>query len=151
VDLGLDAVLLTADHADLDLEDDVGLVARLLEHALAISRFSSSGTAEPSHMCDWNSGLSPLHALLRDGHERRMKVSSLSLGQWSVCRATLIGYFFAIDVRELGQRHRTGDHVLDALSGGELGAAPGELDDAVALGLGEPAEGRDDGSGRRCS
>ncbi len=25
----------------------------------AISRFSASGTAEPSHMCDWNSGSSP--------------------------------------------------------------------------------------------
>ena len=25
----------------------------------AMSRFSSSGTAEPSHMCDWNSGPSP--------------------------------------------------------------------------------------------
>ena len=25
----------------------------------AISRFSLSGTAEPSHMCDWNSGSSP--------------------------------------------------------------------------------------------
>ena len=27
--------------------------------SLAIWRFSSSGTAEPSHMCDWNSGSSP--------------------------------------------------------------------------------------------
>jgi hypothetical protein len=26
----------------------------------AIWRFSSSGTADPSHMCDWNSGSSPL-------------------------------------------------------------------------------------------
>ncbi len=25
----------------------------------AIFRFSSSGTAEPSHMCDWNSGSPP--------------------------------------------------------------------------------------------
>ncbi len=24
-----------------------------------MSRFSSIGTAEPSHMCDWNSGLPP--------------------------------------------------------------------------------------------
>ena len=27
--------------------------------SLAISRFSASGTAEPSHMCDWNSGSWP--------------------------------------------------------------------------------------------
>ena len=27
--------------------------------SLAISRFSFSGTAEPSHMCDWNNGSRP--------------------------------------------------------------------------------------------
>jgi hypothetical protein len=29
------------------------------EQLLAIWRFSSRGTAEPSHMCDWKSGFSP--------------------------------------------------------------------------------------------
>jgi hypothetical protein len=55
VDLGRDAVLLAADDADLDLEDDVGGLG-LASSSSAISRFSPSGTAEPSHMCDWKSG-----------------------------------------------------------------------------------------------
>jgi hypothetical protein len=55
VDRADDAVLLAADDADLDLEDDVR-GRRTGEQLLAICRFSSSGTAEPSHMCDWNSG-----------------------------------------------------------------------------------------------
>ena len=33
--------------------------AHLASRSAAISRFSSSGTAEPSHMCDWNSGSRP--------------------------------------------------------------------------------------------
>jgi hypothetical protein len=59
VDRGLDAVLLAADDADLDLEDDVGRLAGAASSSSAICRFSSSGTAEPSHMCDWNSGRPP--------------------------------------------------------------------------------------------
>ena len=31
-------------------------------------------------------------------------MSSLSFGQWSVCSATVIGYFVGDDVGELGQR-----------------------------------------------
>ena len=43
-------------------------------------------------MCDWNSGSSPRatrSALISSSG--RTKPSSLSLGQWSVCSATLIG------------------------------------------------------------
>src|SRR6266571_4931672 len=36
--------------------------AHFLSRSWAISRFSASGTAEPSHMCDWNSGSSPRSA-----------------------------------------------------------------------------------------
>ncbi len=61
-----------------------------------MSRFSCSSTAEPSHMCDWKSGFSPRSTrswlIAISG---RTKPSSLSLGQWSVCRATLIEYFSA--------------------------------------------------------
>ncbi len=58
----------------------------------AIERFSSSGTAEPSHMCDWNSGASPrLTRSAEMSSSGRTKPSSLSLGQWSVCSATLTG------------------------------------------------------------
>ena len=56
--------------------------AHLSSSSLAICRFSSSGTAEPSHMCDWNSGSSPLATRsLEIWTSGRMKPSSLSLGQ----------------------------------------------------------------------
>ena len=62
----------------------------------AISRFSVSDTAEPSHMCDWNSGVCPRATRswlsLISG---RTYLSRLFFGQWSVCRAMLTGYFAA--------------------------------------------------------
>src|SRR6266545_1592273 len=58
--------------------------------------FSSSGTAEPSHMCEPNSGSCPLATrsaeILTSG---RTNPSSLSFGQWSVCSATCTGYLSA--------------------------------------------------------
>ena len=59
----------------------------------AISRFSSTGTAEPSHMCDWNSGSMPFLTRFSRSHSIRgsTQVGRTSLAQWSVCSATLIG------------------------------------------------------------
>ena len=58
----------------------------------AILRFSSSGTADPSHMCDWNSGSSPRATRSTEmSSSGRTKPSSLSLGQWSVCSAMRTG------------------------------------------------------------
>ena len=62
-----------------------------------------------------------------------------------MCRATLIGYFAAIDMGELGQRHRAGDHVFDAEARSEFSSAGGELDDAVAARVGETFHGGVDG------
>ena len=45
-------------------------------------------------------------------------------------------------VGELGQRDRAGDHVLDTEARGEFGSAGGDLDDAVAAGVGEAFRGR---------
>ena len=53
-----DAVLLAADDADLDLEDDLGLRG-LLEQLRGDLQVLVQSIAEPSHMCDWNSGFSP--------------------------------------------------------------------------------------------
>jgi hypothetical protein len=62
----------------------------------AICRFSSSGTAEPSHMCDWNSGSPPLATRsVEIASSGRTNLSSLSIGQWSVCSAMLTPYFLA--------------------------------------------------------
>ena len=50
-------------------------------------------------MWDWNSGASPRATRsLEMASSGRTNPSSLSLGQWSVCRAMLTGYFFATSV-----------------------------------------------------
>ena len=65
-------------------------------------------------MCDWNSGSLPLFTRSAEiATSGRMYLSSLSFGQWSVCRAMLTGYFGGDHVGELGERVRAGDHVLD--------------------------------------
>ena len=47
-------------------------------------------------MCDWNSGSSPRATRsLEMASSGRTNLSSLSFGQWSVCRAMLTGYFLA--------------------------------------------------------
>ena len=47
-------------------------------------------------MCDWKSGSwPPLTRSTEIASSGRTKPSSLSLGQWSVCSATLTGYFAA--------------------------------------------------------
>jgi hypothetical protein len=57
-----------------------------------MERFSSTGTAEPSHMCDWNSGSPPLFTRsVEMASSGRTKLSRLFFGQWSVCSAMLIG------------------------------------------------------------
>jgi len=50
-------------------------------------------------------------------------------------------------VCELGERNSAGDHVLDAQTGTELGAARRELDDAVTAGVREALDGCVDGFG----
>ncbi len=62
----------------------------------AVDRFSSSSTADPSHMWELNSGGSPpATRSLEISANGRMKASSWSAGQWSVCRATCTGYWAA--------------------------------------------------------
>jgi hypothetical protein len=70
--------------------------AQSASSSLAISRFSASGTAEPSHMWDWNSGSPPWATRSFEiASSGRTNLSSLSWGQWSVCRAMFTGYFLA--------------------------------------------------------
>ncbi len=60
--------------------------------SFAISRFSVSGTAEPSHMWDWKIGLRPAFTSVSEAAMSGMtKPSRASFGQWSVCSATRIG------------------------------------------------------------
>ena len=58
----------------------------------AISMFSSSGTADPSHMCDWKIGLRPAFTSSSEAAiNGSTNVSRAGFGQWSVCRATVTG------------------------------------------------------------
>lgn len=95
VDGVLDAVLFTADDADLDLEDDLrglgGSEEFLRDLEVLVDR---DGRAV--HMCDWNSGFCPLFTRSCEiAMSGRTKPSSLSFGQWSVCRAIVTSYFSA--------------------------------------------------------
>ena len=63
----------------------------------AMSRLRSRAMAEPSHMCELNSGFCPF--LIRSApisSSGRMYLSRLFSGQWSVCRAMFTGYWSAI-------------------------------------------------------
>ncbi len=140
VDLGLDAVLLAADDADLDLEDDLG-GGRLLEQFLGDRQVlvDRHRRAVP-HMRLDERVAAVGHPLLRDRQQRS------DIGVELVLRAVVgvqrdrDGVFLGDDVRELGERHRPGDHVLDPQPGAELRAAGRELDDAVAARIGEPLQ-----------
>ena len=57
----------------------------------AMARFSSTGTADPSHMWDWKIGRPPFFTRSVDrASSGRTKPSSLFFGQWSVCSPMLI-------------------------------------------------------------
>lgn len=54
-------------------------------------RFSSSGTVEPSHMCDWNVGSLPaLTCSASRARSGRTQESRFCLAQWSVWIATVM-------------------------------------------------------------
>ena len=61
--------------------------------SLASARFSSIGSSDASSMCDWKTGPRPSSFRRRlSSRIGRMKPSTRSGGQWSVCRETLTGY-----------------------------------------------------------
>ena len=94
-------------------------------------------------MCDWNSGvLAAVDPLLRDRDQRPdVAVQLLLLAVVGVQR-DVDRVLRRDDVRELGERHRAGDHVLDRQARPELGATGRELDDAVAAGVREALRAR---------
>ncbi len=143
VDLVGDAVLLAADDADLDLEDDLGLRGLLQQLRGDLRGSRRVGTAEPSHMCDWNSGFSPaVDPLLGDRDQRPDVGVELVLRAVVGVQRDVDRVLRGDDVRELGQRDGAGHHVLDPGAGAELRTAGGELDDAVAARLGEARAAR---------
>ena len=134
---GLDAVLLAADHADLDLEDDVrggALVEELLGEVEVLVQLDRGAVP---HVRLEERVATGRHALGAHVDERAHEAVELVLGAVVGVQRDRHVVLRRHHVGELGQRDRADDHVLDRLAGGELRAAPRDLHDAVALRLGE--------------
>ena len=141
----LDAVLLAADHPDLDLEDDLG-GGRLLQQLFGDGQVLVQRDRRAVPHVRLEQRVATLGDPLLGDLEQRLHV-----GVELVLRA-VVGVqrhrdrvFVGDDVRELGERECAGDHALDPQPGAELRAAGGELDDAVAPGVRETLQRGVDG------
>ena len=102
----------------------------------AISMFSSSGTADPSHMCDWKIGSRPAltSSSLASRTGRRNDVER-------VLRAVVgvDGDGDGVVLRDLADVAGHGDGAggagLDGVAGEVIGSTGGDLEDAVGTGL----------------
>ena len=108
---------------------------------MAISMFSASGTAEPSHMCDWKIGLPPpattssdaaMSGSTKSGERGLGAVVGVQRDRDRVALGDLV------DVR--GEGEGAGRAGLDGVAGEVVGAAGGDLEDAVGAGLGQALE-----------
>lgn len=137
VDLVGDAVLLATGRGDLDLKDDLGgggLGQQLLADGQVVGQVL--GRTVP-HVGLEQQVLALGDALRGDVQQRAYVAVQLVLGAVVGVQRDGDVVLGGDDVRELGERHRTGDHVLVVLAAQELRTTGGDLDDAVALGLGE--------------
>src|SRR6476660_658197 len=140
VDRPDDAVLLATDDADLDLQDHLRVLAdrqqllgdlqvlvqrhgRAVPHVRLEQRLVALGDALPGDLQQ------------RPDETVELVLRAVVGVQGDVDRVLLR---HLVGVR--GQRHRAGDHVLDGRAGQVLGTAGGDLDDPVALRLGEAAQ-----------
>lgn len=127
VDLCLDTVLFTTDDADLNLEDDFCLDS-------STQQFSGNGQvlvdrhrgAVPHVRLEQRS-LAGVDTLLRDGQQRAHVGVQLVLGAVVGVQCDGDVVLGGHDMRELGERHGTGHHVLDTQTRAELGSTGGEL------------------------
>ena len=149
VDLVGDTVLLAADDADLDLEDDVGRGA-LGEQLLGDLEVlvEGHGRAVP-HVRLEQRRLAAGDPLGGDVEQRADEAVELVLG-------AVVGVQRDVDrvvLRDLGgvgrERDGAGDHVLHRRAGQVLRAAGRDLDDAVGAGVGEALERGVEGLGGR--
>ena len=111
--------------------------------SFAISMFSSSGTAEPSHMCDWKIGLPPsATTFLGRRDERQHEVLERGLGAVVGVQRDRDRVALGDLVDELREGEGAGRAGLDGVAGEVVGAARRDLDDAVGAGLGEALQDR---------
>ena len=138
---GFHAVLLATDDADLDLEDDVGRLARreelLGDLEVLIERH---GRAVP-HVALEDRQPAGLDALCARRDERAHEGVELVLGAVVGVQRNGDAVLLGDDVSELGQRHGAGHHVFDPQARAELGTAGGKLNDSVGSGIGEALDG----------
>ena len=149
VDLGLVAVLLATDDADLDLEDRAGRLRELEQLRRDDEVLVERDVGAVEHVRLERRVLAARDLLRLEGEERAdPRVEVLLDAVVGVQRDR-----HAVVLRDLGgvrgERERAGDAVLDRRAGGVLGATDGDLDDAVRLGLREALDGGGDGLGRR--
>ncbi len=147
VDLVADAVLLAAGRGDLDLKDDLGgdgLGEQLLADGQVVGQ--GLGGAVP-HVRLEERVQTAGHALGGDVEQRTYVAVQLVLRAVVRVQGDRDVVLGGHDVRELGQGDRAGDHVLVVLATQELRTTGGDLDDAVALGLREAAQGSVQGLG----
>ena len=136
----LDPVLLAADDADLDLEDGVDRLHPgedlLRDLEVLVERH---GRAVP-HVRLEDRVATRLHLFLGGGDERIHEVVEGVLR--AVVGVQRDGDRVALRdlVGEAGERERTGGARLDGVAGEVVGAARGDLDDAVGARLGEPLQ-----------
>ena len=149
VDLVGDAVLLAADDADLDLEDDVAR-RRTGEQLLGDLEvlLERHGRAVP-HVRLEERRLAAGDPLGRDVDQRADEAVELVLGAVVGVQRDVDGVVLGDLGGVGGEGDRAGDHVLDARAGEVLGAAGRDLDDAVGPGVGEALERGVEGLGRR--
>ena len=145
VDLVGDAVLLAADDADLDLEDDPRLRGLLQQIRGDLQVLVQRHRRAVPHVRLEQRVPAAVDPLAGQRDQRPDVGVELVLRAVVGVQRDVDRVLLGDDVGELGQRGGAGDHVLHPGAGAELRAAGGELDDPVASRLGEPAQRGVDG------
>ena len=141
---GLDAVLLAADGTDLDLHDRVGGDRHVEQLVGDVDVAAELDRRAVPHVRVEQRLLAGLDALGAEHQQRTHVLVQVVLGAVVGVQGDVHRVLVGDRVRELGEGHGPGDHVLGVLAGRELRAAGRELHDAVALSFGEAAHGGDD-------
>ena len=136
------ALLLAAHGTNLQLEHDMGVAAAWEKVARDREVLLERESRAVPHV-GMEQRFAPLgHPLGRQGEQRPHEPVELVLLAVVRVERDPRGKPCRHDMRELGERTRSGDHVLAARD--ELGAPVRDLHDSVALRVGEAAEGGDE-------
>jgi hypothetical protein len=138
----VDAVLLAADDADLELEDHVRLGALGEQFLGDLEVLVQNDRGAVPHVGLEERRLAARDPLLRDLDERPDEAVELVLGAVVGVQGDVDVVVLRDLVGEQRKRHRTGHHVLHRGAGQVLRPTGRHLHDAVAAGVGEALDGR---------